>query len=285
MGGPCEISIWSVHEPTALFNIAIKEAWRLENKYSRYLDSSVLAQINRSHDRFFGIDEETKALLGYAKTCYELSGGLFDITSGVLKEVWDFKHSRLPNKAQIKKCLSNLGFEKLEIDNRGICKPKGVQIDFGGIVKEYAADCMANLLLKHAGSDVSALINMAGDVYVTNPQPDNQYWQVAITHPLTKNAIAWLPVMRGGVTTSGDYERFIEIDGERYSHLLDPRTGWPIRSTWASVTVVGPNAVVAGSASTIAMLQGNNGKNWLDELELPYLMVDQAFNCIVNKQE
>lgn len=285
MGGPCEISIWSAHEPKNLFDLVIKEAQRLENKYSRYLDDSVLTQINRSDDRFFGIDEETKALFGYAKTCYELSDGLFDITSGVLKEIWDFKTNRLPSKAQIENCLSKVGFEKLIIDDRGICKPKGMQIDFGGIVKEYAADCMANLLLKQAGSDVSALINMAGDVYVTNPQPDNQYWQVAITHPLTKNAIALLPVMRGGVTTSGDYERFIEINGERYSHLLNPKTGWPIRSTWASVSVVGPNAVVAGSASTIAMLQGNNGRNWLDELELPYLLVNQAFNCIVNKQE
>ena len=285
MGGPCEISIWSIHEPIELFNVTINEARRLENKYSRFLDSSVLSQINRSSDRFFGIDEETKALFGYAKTCYEQSDGLFDITSGVLKEVWNFQSNRVPNLAQLHKCLDNVGFDMLMLDNRGICKPKGVQIDFGGIVKEYAADCIANLLLKHAGSDVSALINMAGDVYVTNPQPDNQFWQVAVTHPLTKNAIALLPVMRGGVATSGDYERFIEIDGKRYSHLLDPRTGWPISSAWASVTVVAPNAVVAGSASTIAMLQGDNGKNWLNELELPYLMVDQAFNCIVNKQE
>jgi len=283
MGGPCEISIWSLSEPIELFTIAVKEANRLENKYSRYLDSSILSQINRSSNRFFSIDEETTALFAYARTCYEQSDGLFDITSGVLRQIWDYKSNRLPDQSQIESCLRNVGFDMLMFSERGVCKPKGVQIDFGGIVKEYAADCIASLLMKYAGDDVSALINLAGDVYVTNPQPDNQSWQVAITHPQTKDAIALLPVMRGGVTTSGDYERFVEINGERYSHLLNPKTGWPIKSPWASVSVVAPQAVIAGSASSIAMLYGESGKNWLDELELPYLVVDQSFNCIVNK--
>ncbi|BCE02308.1 FAD:protein FMN transferase [Marinicellulosiphila megalodicopiae] len=285
MGGPCEISIWAAYYPEQLFALAINEAQRLEKKYSIYLDTSIISQINRSSDRFFSIDEETMALFNYAHTCYEQSDGLFDVTSGVLKTVWDFKCNVIPKQSEIEQCLSFVGFNKLTFNGSAIHKPEGMQIDFGGIVKEYAADCIANILLIQAGADLSALVNMAGDVFITNPQPDNQHWQVAITHPQTKEAIALLPVMRGAVTTSGDYERFIEINNERFSHLLNPKTGWPIKSPWASVSVVATKAIIAGSASSIAMLYGEFGKNWLDELELPYLMVDQSFNCIVNKQE
>ena len=141
-----------------------------------------------------------------------------------------------------------------------------MQLDFGGFGKEYAADRAAGILLRHGVAH--ALVNLGGDIHVLGPHgaPElaGQPWQVAIERPRPDAAgpLATLAIERGGVATSGDYERFFELDGKRYCHILDPRTGWPV-GEWQSISVVAANTTAAGALSTIAMLKGGQAVDWL----------------------
>ena len=143
-----------------------------------------------------------------------------------------------------------------------------MELDLGGYVKEYAADRVAALL--RAAGCRAGLVDLGGDLAIVGPHPDGQPWIVGIrdaSHP-DRPALS-VPVIEGGVATSGDYERCMVVDGVRYGHILDPRTGWPMAGL-ASVTVFAPCCLVAGSASTIALLQGERARAWLDALGLPH---------------
>jgi thiamine biosynthesis lipoprotein len=143
-----------------------------------------------------------------------------------------------------------------------------MELDLGGYVKEYAADRVAALL---SGAGCRAgLVDLGGDLAIVGPHPDGQPWMVGIRDARHGDRAAMsVPVYAGGVATSGDYERCMVVDGARYGHILDPRTGWPVAGL-ASVTVFAPRCLIAGSASTIAMLQGEGARAWLDALGLPH---------------
>lgn len=282
MGSPCEIRFDrppSLDERAAASVLAdaVAEVERLEGRYSRYRDTSILSEINRvaAKGGALEVDAETAGLIDYAEACHAQSDGLFDVTSGILRRAWRFAEGRLPEPAAIEELLPVVGFDKLEW-----CRPRlafpvaGLELDFGGIVKEYAADRVAGLL-QVAGLP-NALVNLGGDVRVAGPRIDGSAWRIGIRHPRqTGELLGSVALREGALSTSGDYERCIEIDGVRYGHVLDPRTGWPVRFM-ASASVVAPLCVLAGSASTIAMLRGEGGAAWLEGLGLPYLWVDVA---------
>ena len=252
---------------------AIAEVARIEAKYSRYRPGSVVSRINAGAGSAFEIDAETRGLLAYADACFVQSGGLFDATSGVLRRAWRFDEPRVPDDAQIAPLLRLVGWARVDLDGMRVRLPeRGMELDFGGFGKEYAVD-RAAAVLREAGVD-SALVNLAGDLMVLGPQPDGSAWRVGIRHPRREGAlIATLPVASGALATSGDYERFIEVDGVRHCHVLDPRTGRPARG-FQSVTVHAASCLVAGSASTIAMLKGRDaGLAWLRSLGLPHFCV------------
>jgi len=254
---------------------AIDDVARIEAKYSRYLPDSVTTTINAAAGRdAVAIDPETAALLGYADRCHALSDGAFDITSGVLRRVWDFKRKppQLPTADALAAVLPKVGWGLVEWDDRHIRLPRaGMEIDFGGIGKEYAAD-RAITICVDAGVP-HALCNLGGDVRAGGPQADGSPWRVGIRHPRRDDAaIAMVELKAGAVATSGDYERYIEVGGRRYCHILDPRTGMPVRD-WQSVSVVAPLCVVAGSCATIAMLRGEGAEAFLQEQGHPYLLV------------
>jgi thiamine biosynthesis lipoprotein len=155
-------------------------------------------------------------------------------------------------------------------------KTPGMEIDFGGIVKEYAVDRQASLCLSRGIRH--GIINLGGDVRIFGPHPDGLPWSVSIQHPRQRQAaLKTLALKRGAVASSGDYERCITLDGVRFGHILNPKTGWPVRNM-AAVSVVGDLCVVAGSASTIAMLKEDKGPAWLAEMGLPHLWVDVSGN-------
>jgi thiamine biosynthesis lipoprotein len=166
-----------------------------------------------------------------------------------------------------------IGWPRVELGADTVRLPvRGMELDFGGFGKEYAVD-RAALTLREAGA-ASALVNLAGDLAILGPQPDGAAWRVGIRHPRRDGMLlATLPVSSGGIATSGDYERFMEVDGVRHCHVLDPRTGHSVRS-FQSVTVHASSCLVAGSASTMAMLKGEAaGLAWLEELGLSHLCV------------
>jgi thiamine biosynthesis lipoprotein len=147
-----------------------------------------------------------------------------------------------------------------------------MELDWGGFVKEYAADRVAELCRSRGLA--RGLVDLGGDLAVVGPHPDGSAWQVGIRDPRRpERAIARLSLRGGAVATSGDYERFMIVDGRRYSHLLDPRTGWPVESL-ASASVAADHCLVAGTASSVALLRGASGSDWLRELGLPHLTVD-----------
>jgi thiamine biosynthesis lipoprotein len=253
---------------------AIADVARIEAKYSRYRDDSLTTRINRAAgSEPVAIDDETAALLRYADHCHQVSGGRFDITSGVLRRAWDFRRTppRVPAQQAIDDCLRLIDWRGVEWTDRSVRLPrKGMEIDFGGIGKEYAADRAATICAGHA--ILGGLVNLAGDVRVIGTQEGGTPWRVAIRHPRAPRAMAYVEAVDAAVATSGDYERYFDLDGRRYCHILDPRTGVPV-DYWQSVSVVAPLCVVAGSCATVAMLLEEAGEAFLREQGFRYLAV------------
>ena len=277
MGSSCEIQLYAASKNQAqdIANLAIADVHRIEQRYSRYRDDSVLTAINNTAEiaGSIDIDEETLALLNYANTCYQQSDGLFDITSGVLREAWDFKSQVIPQNNKIKALLPRIGWDKVTI-NGSVLKfsEPGMQLDFGGIGKEYAVDRAAGICQQHGLQH--GLVDLGGDIKIIGPHADGRPWSVGIRHPRkTGQLMASINVSRGGVASSGDYERCIILNGKRYSHVLNPKTGWPVRGL-ASITVVAEQCVIAGSVTTISMLKEKQGKRWIKNLGLAYLWMD-----------
>jgi thiamine biosynthesis lipoprotein len=275
MGSPCELQLWAASraEAAPLVAAARGEVERLEAKYSRYRPASLLSRINASAGDAAGVevDEETAGLLDYARTCFETSGGLFDPTSGILRRAWDLKSGRVPAQGEVDALLARTGWRHVRWQAPRLVLPlPGMELDFGGFVKEYAADRVAELC-RGLGAR-HGLVDLGGDLSLVGPHPDGSPWRVGIRHPLRRGAVlARVALRAGGIATSGDYERFMIVAGRRYGHILDPRTGWPVDGL-AGVSVVASHCLIAGSATTIAMLKGAAAApRWLAELGLPHV--------------
>ncbi|MDA7746487.1 FAD:protein FMN transferase [Psychromonas sp.] len=287
MGSPCTLRFYHANEIQArgIYQSAVDEVKRLEDKYSRYLDSSLLSQINKNAGtQKTAIDAETASLLVYAEQAYQISDGLFDITTGVLRKVWDFKAAKIPSQQKIDNQLSLVDWSLVEWDQKSILLPqKGMEIDFGGIVKEYAADAVATLLkrfdIKHG------VIDLGGDIHVIGPDIDGKSWQIGIRDPNYKKskdknpsknlnkASAYIPMSSGGLASSGDYERNFIVNGKKYSHILNPKTGWPALGL-SAVSIWSEQTIIAGTIATISMLKQDQGIAWLKELEIPFFAMD-----------
>ncbi len=281
MGTPCNVQLYAPGRTVArrVAGMVESEVVRLERKYSRYRSDSFLSRINSiaSTGGSLRVDDETARILDYAKACYEQSEGLFDITSGILRHAWDFKLNRIPDKAQVDSLLSRIGLDKLDWDGStlGFTVP-GMELDLGGVVKEFAVDRAAAVCREQ---DVHhALVNLGGDIQVVGCHYHGDPWSVAVCDPQRPTQpLHSLHLHQGALASSGDYARCITINGRRYGHILNPRTGWPV-SCLAAVSVISDLCIVAGSASTIAILKEQNGKAWLRDLELPHLWTDTEGN-------
>ncbi|MYN08026.1 FAD:protein FMN transferase [Massilia sp. FT127W] len=278
MASPCQLLLPAASEEAAqaLAAPAMAEVRRIEAKYSRYRSDSVVSAINGAAGGApLPLDDETLALLAYADQLYTLSGGLFDITTGVLRRAWNFKQPRVPQPEELAPLLALTGWRKAEREGSSLRLPlAGMELDFGGFGKEYAADRAAALLLAqgvHCG-----YVNLGGDLRVLGPQPDGSPWRIAIQHPRQEDgAIAAIDVASGALATSGDYERYFELDGRRYCHILDPATGYPV-TAWRSVSVLAPLTVAAGASATIAMLKGPQALDFLAQTGCAWLAQDAA---------
>lgn len=272
MGGPCTLVVYG-ESAGGLFSQLEAEVRRLEAKYSRFDAQSLLSRMNDRAGDWFDLDSETSGLLAFADQCYQESGGLFDITTGVLRAAWDFKSERLPESGQVQSALQNVGWSRISFQGDRIKIPIGMELDLGGLVKEFAADRLRTLMSQ---SGVCGLVNLAGDITTTGARPDGSAWPVGISHPRHPEQVAAvLPVKGAALATSGDYERFMVVDGQRYCHILSPKTGWPEPKGPSSVTVVAEHCLLAGALTTIAMLKGKEAESWLAGLGSPYLLFDE----------
>jgi thiamine biosynthesis lipoprotein len=257
MASRCEVRLYAPDAETAQASAdaAIAEVRRVEAKYSRYRDDSVVTAINRAAGGDgVAVDDETAALLDFGAALHAQSDGRFDLTSGVLRRAWDFKARRLPAPSELDALRPLIGWSQVEWRDGRVRLPRaGMELDFGGIGKEYAAD-RAGALLAERGVQ-HGLVNLGGDVRVLGPAADGTPWRIAVQAPrgAPGETLARLDLASGALATSGDYERYFELDGRRYCHLLDARTGWPV-AHWQSVSVVAPLTVAAGACATLAML-------------------------------
>lgn len=282
MACACEISL-GVLPPQdrawaqAQAQLAMAEVRRIEAKYSRYQRHSIVSQINAAAGQHpVDLDPETLALIDFADHMHTQSEGLFDITSGVYRQVWDFQKAQCPSPEGIDAIRPLVGWTQVQRQDAQLFLPRaGMQIDLGGLGKEYAAD-RAALVLRQQGVQ-HALINLGGDIASVGTRPDGQPWSAGIRHPRDATQImASLQLFGQALATSGDYERYFERDGQRYCHIIDPFTGWPVQH-FRSVSVVAPSCLLAGAVGTTIMLrQGRATPEWLAQLNLPVLWVDAS---------
>jgi thiamine biosynthesis lipoprotein len=277
MASRCELRLGGL--PLAALERAgqacVAEVRRIEYKYSRYRADSIVSRINAAAGSGAAteVDHETAGLLDFAAQLHAASDGLFDITSGVLRRAWDFKAARRPEQRAIDALLPLIGWQRVHWQGRLISLPDaGMELDFGGFGKEYAADRAHAILVDHGVSE--GFVNLGGDIRIVGPRANGEPWRMGIQDPRQTDAtVASLPLLAGALATSGDYERYFEQDGRRYCHILDPRTGWPVQA-WRSISVVAPVCAAAGAVCTIAMLKGKDGLGFLEAQGLDYLAID-----------
>ncbi len=286
MGSPCQCIVYG-QDPANLSVImqqVFTELQALEQQFSRYQQDSWLSQVNQAAGTGQPVLQTPMSLawVSYADQAFQQSGGLFDATAGVLRQAWDFKGGRLPDPAHIDALLPLIGWDQVQWNSHSIYLPLcGMQLDFGGFGKEYAADYAA-ARFRALGVD-HGLVDLGGDLAVIGLQPNQQPWKVGVRDPFFRNsqsrpsgrAVCQLTLSQGGLATSGMYERCIRTDLKCYGHILQPRTGWPAEDTWASVTVLASQCIVAGTLSTVSLLQSAaDARHWLQETGLSYVLVD-----------
>jgi len=206
------------------------------------------------------VSRETFGLIERSVRLSRLTQGAFDITYGSIdRRLWNFDvtMTSLPDKLTAKKMIRLINYRNILLDDEGctvMLKEKGMRIGFGGIGKGYAAE-QAKKVMRTMGVD-SGIVNASGDLAVWGDQPDGSPWTIGIVDPNARGQVfSWLNVTNMAVATSGNYEKYILVDGKRYSHTINPRTGLPVTGI-KSVTIICPNAEFADAIATPVMIMG-----------------------------
>ncbi len=286
MGSRFEITVVANDSITAKGHIdtAVGEISRIEQLISSWDPASQTSEINRNAgNKPVKVDEELYQLIARAIGISKLTDGAFDITYASMDNIWRFDGSmiQMPSEEMIKKSVAKVGYQNLVLDeqNRSVfLKNPGMKIGFGAIGKGYAADRAKALLIEKGV--VSGIINASGDMNTWGKQRLGEPWKVAITNPLDKNkAFALLPITDGAVVTSGNYEKFVTLNNKRYSHIIDPRTGYP-SSGIVSVTVFAKKAELADALATSVFVMGKEtGLNRINQLpKVECIIIDDKGN-------
>lgn len=257
--------------------IAIGEISRIEALISSWKTTSETSNINKNAGvNPVKVSEELFSLIQRALQISNLTDGAFDISYASMDKLWKYDGSmtQMPSKEAIKKSVAKVGYQDIIVDPKNstvFLKNKGMKIGFGAIGKGYAADKAKKLLISNGVS--GGIINASGDINSWGSKPSGSSWQVAITNPLNKNkAFAMLPI-KDAVVTSGNYEKYVTFNSRRYSHIIDPRTGYPSQGI-ISVTVFAPKAELADALATSVFVMGvETGIDRINQLK--------AIECII----
>lgn len=250
----------SKYKAEKYIDLAVGEIKRIEKLISSWDVSSETSQINENAGiKAVKVSPELFALIERSIQLSNLTDGAFDISYASMDRIWKFDGSmdEMPSKQAVEASVAKIGFRHIELNSSEstvFLKKKGMKIGFGGIGKGYAAD-KAKALLMEEGAE-AGIINASGDMTTWGKQPNGEFWKVAITNPMNKDkAFALLPIKEGAVVTSGDYEKYVDFNGKRYSHIIDPRSGYPA-SGIISVTVFAPKAELADALATSVFVMG-----------------------------
>ena len=243
-------------------DLAVNEIIRIEKLISSWDKLSQTSAINRNAGIVpVKVDKELFELIERAIRISSLTDGAFDISYASVDRIWKFDGSmtQMPSEEKIKASVTLVGYENIVLNKKNttiFLKEKGMKIGFGAIGKGYAADMARKLLMQKGVS--AGIINASGDMNTWGKQPDGKEWSVAITNPMDKNkAFALLPVVDGAVVTSGNYEKYVLLEGKRYTHIIDPKTGYPC-SGIISVTVFATQAELADALATSVFVMGKD---------------------------
>lgn len=291
MGSRFDITVVANDSLTAngYINDAVAEIKRIEKLISSWDENSQTSAINRNAGiKPVKVAPELYALIKRAISISILTDGAFDISYASMDRIWKFDGSMavMPSKEEIKSSVAKVGFQNIVLNDKEgsvFLKLPGMKIGFGAIGKGYAAD-MAKKLLMDKGV-VAGIINASGDMNTWGKQPNGNDWKVAITNPLDKNKVfALLPITNGAVVTSGNYEKYVNFNGKRYSHIIDPRSGYP-SSGIISVTVFAPKAELADALATSVFVMGKDiGLDRINQMpKIECIIIDDKGNIVKSK--
>ncbi|WP_390620530.1 FAD:protein FMN transferase [Psychroserpens burtonensis] len=269
-------------------DLGVSEITRIEKLISSWDPKSQTSKINRNAGiKSVIVDKELFDLINRALSISKLTDGAFDISYASMDNIWKFDGSmkQMPLDADIKVSVEKVGFENIILnpsESSVFLRKKGMKIGFGAIGKGYAADKTKALLIEKGV--VSGIINASGDMNTWGTQINGEEWKVAITNPLNKNkAFALLPITNGAVVTSGDYEKQVTLNGKRYTHIIDPRTGYPSFGI-ISVTVFASKAELADALATSVFVMGKEvGLNRINQLpNIECIIIDEKGNLFTS---
>lgn len=262
MGNRFELTVVSENEEWAFNRIdeAVAEISRIEKLLTTFSDNSQTNLINRNAGIApVKVDKEVFDIISRSKKISDITQGAFDITYGsVDKRLWNFDQTMtsLPDPVIAKKAVHLINYRNIILDEKCtvFLKEKGMRIGFGGIGKGYAAE-RAKIILQQKGVK-SGIVNAAGDLTAWGLQPNGEEWTIGIADPAAnRHPFSWFSITDMAVATSGNYEKFVMIDGKKYSHTIDPKTGMPVHGI-KSVTIISPNAEIADAMATPVMIMG-----------------------------
>ncbi|MFI1743774.1 FAD:protein FMN transferase [Thalassobellus sediminis] len=283
MGSRFDISVVAGNqkEGDAYIDLAVNEISRIETLISSWDVNSQTSQIIKNAGiKPVVVDDELFQLIKRAIKISELTKGAFDISYASMDRIWKFDGSmtQMPSAEAIKKSITRVGYKNIvldESDHSVFLKLKDMKIGFGAIGKGYAAD-KAKILLQKNGVK-AGIINASGDLNAWGKQPDGKDWMVAIVNPLNKSKVfSWLPVSNGAVVTSGNYEKYVTFNNVLYSHIIDPRTGYPSTGI-LSATIFTKNAELADALATSIFVMGVDvGLDFINQLKgVECILVDK----------
>jgi thiamine biosynthesis lipoprotein len=270
-------------------DLAVEEISRIEQLISSWDPKSQTSAINKNAGIApVRVDQELFDLIKRAKGISRLTDGAFDISYASMDKIWKFDGSMkvMPSEEQIQNSVIKVGYQNVLLNDEDVTvflKLEGMKIGFGAIGKGYAAD-KAKELLQEKGV-TAGIINASGDMNTWGKQINGEEWKVAITNPLDKNkTFAILPISNGAVVTSGNYEKFVNFNGKRYSHIIDPRNGYPSTGI-ISVTVFAPKAELADALATSVFVMGKEvGLNRINQLpKIECIIIDDKGNIFTSK--
>jgi len=284
MGSRFDITVVASNEKEGneYLDSAIFEITRIEKLISSWDLNSETSLINKhSGIKPIKVDKELFDLIERSIAISKLTNGAFDISYASMDRIWNYDGSmrKMPSEEEISNSIKKVGYQNISIDKEAqtvFLKLKGMKIGFGAIGKGYAADKAKALLIEKGVK--AGIINASGDLNAWGKQADGSDWMVAITNPLNKNKVfSWLPINDSAIVTSGNYEKFISFDGIRYSHIIDPRTGYPSTGI-ISTSIMTSNAELADAISTSVFVMGvETGLDFINQLK--------GVDCIIIDEE
>jgi len=276
-------------EANNYIDLAVEEITRIEKLISSWDPNSQTSEINRkSGITPVKVDKELFDLISRALGISKLTDGAFDISYASMDKIWKFDGSMktMPSEEDINASVSKVGYQNIVLNKENstvYLKIPESKIGFGAIGKGYAADKAKALLMSKGVS--AGIINASGDMNTWGKQPNGEEWKVAITNPLNKNkAFALLPINEGAVVTSGNYEKYVNFNGKQYTHIIDPRTGYP-SSGIISATVFAPKAELADALATSVFVMGKEvGLNRINQLpQIECIIIDDKGNIFTSE--